>query len=225
MPGKTIGPALVEGSHKPMGATRSEVLETLVGAANGMTVVEMSDVIGGHPNRARSHLDALVKEGLANSGSVPCGRGRPATHYHASARGRAIINGYSRADYQGLANAFTRFLMAHPSCVSPEEIGQLWSEDFPAPLTGSDGPVVDRLAEVLAGMGFSPQAEQADSLVLRTCPFVVEARRNPEIICMIHQGLISGIAGRWSASVKLIPFAGPGICRVQVDSQPANPGQ
>lgn len=225
MPGKTVGPVLIKDSHKPMSTTRAEVLETLVDAANGMTVMDMSDAIGGHPNRARSHLDALVKEGLANSTSPACGRGRPATRYRASVRGRALVKGHPQADHRGLTNAFTRCLMAHPGCISPEEIGRLWSADFPAPPGDPDDPPIQSLAEMLAGMGFSPKMEQDDSLVLQTCPFVVEARANPNIICLIHQGLISGIAERWQASAQLIPFAGPGICRVEVSSQPANPGQ
>ncbi|WP_330342044.1 helix-turn-helix domain-containing protein [Streptomyces sp. NBC_00557] len=57
------------------GESRTRVLDVLRAAPDGAGVRDIAEQTGLHPNTVRFHLDALVKEGLAESRTE--GRGRP----------------------------------------------------------------------------------------------------------------------------------------------------
>ena len=82
-------------------------------------------------------------------------------------------------------------------------------------------PTVAARREVLAileDLGFAPLESPGDALVLlRRCPLLDVARRYPEVVCQVHQGLIAGALtqlGGDDTGVDLLPFAEPDACRL-----------
>jgi predicted ArsR family transcriptional regulator len=67
------------------------------------------------------------------------------------------------------------------------------------------------LVEILAAQGFTPEPAP-DSIALRTCPLLASARRSPEVVCAIHQGLIDALSPE---PLRLLPFAVPGACLIR----------
>lgn len=52
-----------------------------------LTITELSDATGLHPNTAREHLHRLIEAGLVRSETIPrAGKGRPQLRYHAEHR-------------------------------------------------------------------------------------------------------------------------------------------
>ena len=64
---------------------------------------------------------------------------------------------------------------------------------------------------ILTGQGFTPMATP-DGIALRTCPMLASARRHPQVVCGIHQGLIDAIAPE---PRQLVPFAAVGACLIR----------
>lgn len=78
------------------------------------------------------------------------------------------------------------------------------------------------IIELLRRLGFSPTTDDG-GIVLRTCPLLELARKNPEVVCAIHAGLIDGAherLGRVGAAADLRPFAEPGACRLRLGETP-----
>lgn len=215
------GPAPVAQDRGQLGDARQRVLSSVADAADrGVTVAEAAALLGGHPNRSRAHLEALLADGLvASAPCKPSGRGRPALRYRITAAGRRALAGRTGGDYRGLAHAFAAHLAATGNADEAREVGRLWAAEL-AEWAGDDEPPSDtgeRLLRLLADLDFGP-APEADAIVLRTCPFVEEAREQPTVICGVHQGLIDGALESWGqpARAKLQPFSGPGACRLRL---------
>jgi len=61
------------------------VLRVLAGADGPLTIAELTEALGGHPNTVRAQLDHLVADGYAGSSPQPTpGRGRPAQGFIAT---------------------------------------------------------------------------------------------------------------------------------------------
>jgi predicted ArsR family transcriptional regulator len=72
--------------------------------------------------------------------------------------------------------------------------------------------VIDLLTE----LRFEPQpAMQPDTVRLTTCPLLDAARRNPDVVCEVHLGIVRGVLERLGGNpdgTALLPFAEPGAC-------------
>jgi predicted ArsR family transcriptional regulator len=100
-------------------------------------------------------------------------------------------------------------------------------------LVQSRGPrplrVSDRRAGVLVlldRLGFAPRPagevlpDGSQVIGLHQCPFSDLAEDGSSIVCAAHRGLIEGAfeeLGGNPSSVRLVPFASPGLCTVHVD--------
>jgi predicted ArsR family transcriptional regulator len=89
----------------------------------------------------------------------------------------------------------------HPGVVAVS-IGRSWG----ARLGGTPG--YESLVATLNVQGFAAE-DTPDGLAIRFCPLLDSARRNPDVVCGLHQGLIDALA---PARMTLAPFAGPGLC-------------
>jgi len=72
--------------------------------------------------------------------------------------------------------------------------------------------VVDLLDE----LRFEPQPV-GGVVRLTTCPLLDAARRNPDVVCQVHLGIVRGVLGELGAdpdAADLVPFAEPGACRL-----------
>jgi predicted ArsR family transcriptional regulator len=218
-------------------------LRVLVAATEPMAIAEAAERLACHPNSARSHLDALVADGLATRTTVASGgRGRPHYRYAAVAGADAALAAVESSDlvtdeYRGLVAAFATVLRtggAGVTTATAREVGHAWARALP--LSAGRGTPRRRLVDLLDRLGFSPtpgrspndRAEDGRALVeLRTCPLLDVAAEFPDVICQVHLGLIESAhrrAGGSAEGVELVPFAAPGACHVLVPRDPSDRG-
>lgn len=209
-----LGPATAPTPQggSPLSRARARVAAAVRDLGPAVPLGALAQLLGGHPNATRQHLEALVAAGLAVTAPLPrAGRGRPATGYTLTGAGRrALGEDPARVAHTELVTLLAEHLA--DSGVSAEEaraLGRSWG-------AARGG----RLVALLDDLGFTPEPDAADprTLRLRTCPILDAARRHPEIICQVHQGLIEGALGE-DASARLLPFAEPGACVVHLDGE------
>jgi predicted ArsR family transcriptional regulator len=214
---------LAPDASPPLGQRRAGVLDLLRAARSPVSVREVADRTGLHPNTARFHLGALVDAGLATratrSRSAP---GRPCMAY------QAIDGGVpGRRQYRLLAEMLASLIagvLAEPG-EAAAEAGREWGRyitERPAPFQRTDAcGAVEGLAAILQELGFAPEAvaDQADGagyqLRLRQCPFREVAEVHPEVVCQLHLGLMQGALDQMRAPVtadRLQPFAEASVC-------------
>lgn len=201
---------------------RRAVLDT-VGAANApLGVTEVADQLDVHPNTVRFHLDALASQGrVEGTAENPSGPGRPRTVY--SARPGMDRGGTRR--YHLLARVLLSQLAASgPTAeAAATDAGRAWGryliEQVPPSHRLTTEEAIDRLAAMLADLGFDPQrtddGEAPGSVWLRHCPFLELAEEHGAIVCPLHLGLMQGALAELRAPVdatRLEPFAEPDAC-------------
>ena len=199
------------------------------------TVAELAAVAGGHPNTTRHHVRALVADGLVDVRRAPAseGRGRPAARYVLTRAGREALAPAGSAaaeEYVALAGAFADRLAQRGGDPGADArmIGNAWGASLVAqdavPSGGQAGPV-EQVVGLLDRLGFGPATEPAVGegpgarVLLRTCPLLDAARRHPEVVCQVHLGLVAGALetlGEESEGLRLIPFARPGACVLEL---------
>ncbi|MFF0837593.1 MULTISPECIES: helix-turn-helix transcriptional regulator [unclassified Streptomyces] len=105
---------------------RREVLDVLRAAPAPLGVAAVAERMGVHPNTVRFHLDALMAEGLVESGAeAPSGPGRPRTAY----RARPGMDRGGARGYPLLARMLlSRWASADPAeaRAEAEETGRAW---------------------------------------------------------------------------------------------------
>lgn len=212
MPDSQHGPqAANPGGVRPV-AIRT--LRALAARHEPVTVADLVPDLGDHPNSVRLHLDALVSDGLAERVSTePTGRGRPAKRYAATLHGRQLAHQDSELDdVHALIEATVDHIAENARAAeTAQALGRRWGERL-RERSGSDRDVV----ATLAAQGFTPETD-GDRILIRTCPFLGEARRRPELICTLHQGLLDAMV----EGTTLEPFAAPAACVVTI--HPAQP--
>jgi len=189
-------------------------------------VAAVAERMGVHPNTVRFHLDALVAEGLVESGTeAPSGPGRPRTAYSA----RPGMDRGGERGYPLLARMLlSRWASADPAEARAEavETGRAWGRFLVDPLPPFERPTAERSAARLVGllddMGFAPRPEGAPGpdgpparIRLRHCPFLELAEEYGRLVCPLHLGLMQGALTGLGAPLTvtgLEPFAEPDSC-------------
>lgn len=205
---------------------RARVLEFLQSQAGDVGAEHVARAFGQHVNTVRGHLDALVEDGLAlRHRQGTSGRGRPAWHYWANP---ANPEPDARVrEYGALAGALAAHLIRTSPAPTDEarvagvEWGRQIVGDRNTGPTDTPNPALAARREVLGileDLGFAPLEFPGEAAVLlRRCPLLDVARRYPEVVCQVHQGLIAGAVtelGGDDAGVDLLPFAEPDACRL-----------
>jgi len=203
------------------------------------TVAELVRTVGGHPNTTRHHLRVLVDAGLVaeQHGRPAGGRGRPATRYAATPAGRDAVApagaGSTAREYVALAAAFAERLAERDGDPGEDSraIGRTWGAGLAGRQAeaegdgGADEQPVGRVVGLLDRLGFSPEVEPTGqpgsgaTVLLRTCPLLEAARRNPEVVCQVHLGLVAGALEadeQPSDGLSLRPFARRGACELEL---------
>ena len=222
--------------------TRVAALRALVEAGVSLSIGEVTTHVGCHPNSTRSHLEALVADGLVERTRVASGgRGRPHFRYAAVAGADAALAAVQTSDlvldeYRGIVAAFATVLRDASATLTLEtarRVGRVWAASLP-PAKGRSNPT-RRVVDLLARLGFSPRVgataqpvEPGDGppelpmrelIELRTCPLLEVAVEFPDVICQAHHGLIEAAhtaAGGDPDGLELVPFAAPGACHVHL---------
>lgn len=199
-----LGPApTTTRTTPPLSSQRLDILDLVAARVEPCTVDQLAELAGLHPNTVRGHVDGLVGAGLVAREAVATGqRGRPSWRY--SAVPERIE---ASPEYVGLAIALAEQVAAHsddPAAVA-QEAGRRWAATLP------DGPR-DRagLLTILSDLGFAPETVDGE-IRLTQCPLLTAARRNPTVVCGVHEGLIRARLSE-SERESLLPFAGPGYC-------------
>jgi predicted ArsR family transcriptional regulator len=183
------------------------VLQALIASDERGTVATLNAALGGHANTIRVQLEHLVADGFVTQTSLPTpGRGRPARAYLATIAGRQVAG--EEPDRQG-QSALVEALAEHLAgtddpAAAAHSVGLNWG----SLLAASGG---GELISILAGQGFTPLAT-SDGIALRTCPLLASARRYPDVVCGIHQGLIDAISHE---PQELLPFVAAGACLIR----------
>ena len=223
----------------PLSPARERLATVLAERPEGATVGELVDAVGGHANTVRFHLDGLVADGLASRSPRTGGaRGRPSMAYQLTAAGTAALRGGAdvlAGEYLGLATAFATHLAERDDHPQDEAraVGRVWGRQLAtATATGAGVPARGsaprrRVVALLARLGFSPEVDEPapspplQQVSLHTCPLLSAAREHPEVICSVHEGLVTGALEAYGApdeDARLVPFASPGACHLLLGS-------
>lgn len=190
-----------------------------------VTITELTEYLGGHPNASRPHLASLAHDGYITVADVPGhGPGRRPRGHSLTEAGQALLNP-AVGETVGLAGAFASYLVQNGHGKDDaHEIGRRWGEQRAADLDDATrSHSVDAVVEVLDILGFDPArlaVEEGDALVLRACPLLTSSPGDQEFMCEVHRGLIDGVLRRIGAAegVKLLPFADENGCRLEMGS-------
>lgn len=197
---------------------RRDALAILRAAPGPLTATALADRLDLHVTTVRFHLDQLERVGLVSRESDRSGRrGRPAATY------RAVNADLTAARDQMIDALAVAAARGGPSLQNDaREAGRRWAADLPVP----HGDARTLLTGVAGQLGFDP--EPADGGIrLLACPFRSAARRNPQVVCQVHLGLLQGIAARAHdgdvVGVGLVPFAEPQACHLTLTAIPDAP--
>jgi predicted ArsR family transcriptional regulator len=225
-----------DGQSAGRGDSRTEIIQALKGAASPMSIVQIAELVGLHPNTVRFHLDVLVANRQVESiAPERGGRGRPALLFRAD-RG---MDPAGPRHYRLLAEILTFQLAddADPSARAVEA-GRAWGRHV-APsfrpvkdpqhraagrAVRADGQLgeqesVELLVDLLDSLGFAPDrrdlTRQPRQIGVHNCPFLELAETSRNLVCPIHLGLMQGAMTSWDAPLTvdgLEAFAEPDLC-------------
>ena len=204
----------VEINEQGVTAAQARVLATLRDTGRALTLGELQERTGLHPNTLRGHLDAIVAGGNASRiASRSGGRGRPAWSYLArepeyAALAMALASGLDRGpatDAHPDSDADSNGGEGQARTLDPAAVrgGRAWGEQLRSQLGAvEDGR--DRVLLALAHTGFAPEAS-GDQFKLHACPILAAARSHPAVVCAVHLGLVEGVLGAEGARLHPRP--------------------
>jgi predicted ArsR family transcriptional regulator len=188
---------------------RTDVLDTLRGAAGPLTINQIADSLGVHPNTVRFHLESLVQSGqVQRVEPSERGPGRPPQLFRAVQQ----MDPEGPTQYRMLAEILTSGLADEPDPGAKAlELGRAWGRGI-KPTTGDP---TEALVELLKELGFAPGAPADNQIPLRHCPFHDLAQTRSAVVCPIHLGLMQGALQSWRSPLsveRLDPFVEPDLC-------------
>jgi predicted ArsR family transcriptional regulator len=203
--------------------------------AGGMTAAQLGRQLGLHPTTVRFHTDRLEAAGLVTSHlTTAFGVGRPRKVYAAAP---VVAEGDRVARLERLTRLLTE---SYESDLTPAQAGDQWARshvdrqaDAPATSPGAWLARLGRLVDVLDQWGYTVDLTTTDQgrscrIDLTACPFRELARSHPDVVCGIHEGLLSGVLGQLGETeveVTLRPFVGPDLCQAHVSTRHPSPDQ
>jgi len=207
-------------SERTLSPSRRAILETLRGQPEPLTQSAIEALTQLHENTVREHLIGLVRAGLAHRyAAEPSGRGRPAWLYVAT-------DDPGASEYAALASALASTIARTSSNVHDDalEAGLSWAEELLNERAAQARTPEQARAHVvllLDDLGFEPRQDEEHpaEVDLTRCPLLAAAHRHPEVVCAVHLGLVRGALQQFGVDPggsDLVPFAGPGTCRLLV---------
>jgi predicted ArsR family transcriptional regulator len=203
------------------------------------TIGDLADVLGGHPNTTRAHLARLVDEGLVTRTPLEAGtRGRPAHGHQLTDRGRLVLESLRVARPVATDELVTAMAEHLETTADPDAHARAIGRHWAAQLAGTPGDQpagrraqhsagrprrdptpVETVVGLLTTAGFSPQVADDGTIELRTCPVLTSARAHPGVVCTMHEEMLRAAldrAGDHEVGLRLVPFARPGACLVEL---------
>lgn len=202
--------------------------------AEGLTAGQLADVLNLHVTTARFHLDQLVTAGLLDASFVKRGVGRPRKIYTTAPD--AACGHHDDHAIRILAELLTDSLGAVSAGehLTPFDAGRRWAREH-VPAEPADAAMtpgrwlakIGRLIDVFREWGYTTNLTRVDAsrtaeLELVHCPFLDLAQSNPEVVCGVHRGLVTGTLeqlGEDDVDVTLEPFSRSDRCLVHVTTR------
>lgn len=197
-------------AHAAGSEHRAAIIEALREARGGLDAAALGERLGLHANTIRWHLGLLGDDGLVESQPERRGgRGRPAIVYRLTPDGVA----HERDEYRLLATMLTA---AVASGSGGSESAYETGADFGRELASGTGSerAIEAVVELLDEQGFAATVEGAE-IEMRRCPFWALAAESPQVVCVLHHGLIDGALEAAGSDVRvgeLQPFVEPTLC-------------
>jgi predicted ArsR family transcriptional regulator len=197
------------------GESRSMIEQLLADAPRGLTVDELSERLGRHPNTVRGHLDVLVSRGrVLRVTDQPDGPGRPRHRYLVAGVPDPSLNAVAT-----LAAAVAEEL--GPSLTDPAHAlraGQRWAAQVavePGAQVQTPDESVHQLAATMRRAGFGCDVDPVgDRLRLSRCPYGAMVADAPAI-CALHLYLAQAALAEHGAGVvadHIDVDVAPGLC-------------
>jgi predicted ArsR family transcriptional regulator len=215
--------------HVLASISRVALLEILSAAGRPLSVQQVADQMGLHPNTIRAHLNLLIEYGHVVRQRDSTGKpGRPRQVYAVSPPGDPAPPEKShRRNFRLLASVLVEYLSnADDPTAAAVDAGRLFGERLVEPADEGQLPVptTERVVKLLDDIGFQPELTQDGSAIkLRHCPFHELARSQPDVVCNVHLGLLRGALRQLGApgeATRLIPFVTPQLCVVEMGPRP-----
>ena len=222
----TLGPRPATPRRDPLthlSVPRAFVLEKLGQFPHPTTVAELADACEQHPNTVREHLDALIRAGLVTRTTAAArGRGRPAILYQAEpldARRPQV------REYTVLATALALEIEA------TQEDPKVWGRSagvrrglgLVTPTEQGVAAAEAAARDILVRHHFDPVDAPDGTIRMRQCPLLDVARAHSDLVCSLHQGVLTGIYqahGVADRAMRITPFALPGCCLIEFPPDP-----
>lgn len=205
---------------------RQDVLATVRASASPLSILDIAERLGVHPNTVRFHLNVLLENGQVEEAQPESARpGRPALMF----RAHSGMDPAGPRNYQLLAGILADGFADEPDPAErAAEVGRAWGRRMVAPSkpTHPDrSQAIGRLMTVLDDLGFAPERKpdpdrrHPGRIGLRHCPFLELASDRPQVICSVHLGLMQGTLAALDTPVtveRLTPYAEPDLCLVHL---------
>jgi len=198
----------------------------------GMTVNELADAFGLHPNAARHHLDRLLAGGYIRTetthraGEV----GRPAKRYSCATEELGL------ADLAHREDLMLRLLQRSLEILGPSlaeqmaaEVGEAFGRDLARSMGREEGQrsikaTMESVASAMTAHGFAARTEddgETITLVSDQCPFGEAALHQP-VLCAVDRGMVRGLLSELGGPSSPVPVVvttkarGDDACRTTV---------
>jgi predicted ArsR family transcriptional regulator len=202
--------------HRALADERRErIVDELRGAEAGLDALELARRLGLHANTIRWHLGILADAGIVRS--QPAARttpGRPRIVYSLEPEPTE----HAADEHRLLATVLTGALAGSTDGAErAEDAGREWGRYLIArdPLARTtDDEAVGEVVQLLDGQGFEPES-QGREIHMRRCPFHALAESQPEVVCAVHKGLMSGALSALGSELEvqgLDVFVRPDLC-------------
>lgn len=173
------------------------MLKVIEQSNDPVTVEELSESSGLHPNTVRGHLDVLLAAGTVTREPAGAqGRGRPRWLYRA---GVPVAS-----PFRLLAEALTAELGRTHDPRLAESAAERWSHALPdLPRASSPDLAVQEATDALVRLGFEAVASPVgDAISITNCPYAELVDGNP-VICDIHAALVVRLLEQTGQPVRL----------------------
>ena len=206
--------------------SRDRVLAVLRGAPVPLGVRALAVATQLSANAVRFHLDHLIDLGVVRGVKDldHVGAGRPAVLY--SAMPAEAVD--PEAAYRLLAGVLARELTRSGGPHAATDAGRSWARCLiPDGIASGKGDPLAVVLSLFEGTGFSPTlGADGRTVELHRCPFLDLAVAQPEVVCGVHLGLLTGVLEAIGSptKVRLVPVlddSGPCLVRLGKAAAPA----
>lgn len=197
-----------------------------------VTVAELAEAMGLHPNSVREAMAFLVDTGLVTRERQPApGRGRPSWAYQSVAPTQVAALSREFAD---MSAAVAEHLAASVADAqgAAHDIGARWGRRMVDMLATPDAAEDDPTGRIevyagkvrlfLSSLGYQPLGDaDAGRMRLYQCPLRAEGQVPNPLVCQMHRGMLDEVLAILSdgrVGAVLTPFAGPSHCTVELTS-------